>query len=425
MHEAPKIGYTATAIINHKINTMNFTQKLRKYIGIRTKKIPESRIKTLEKVLGLKLPEEYRFFLLNFGDNTEENGTFLTLEQSLEYQKIRTDISFPFDKKDIQKTIEERIEKKNDNFFLEPEDNEGSTMVIADNGCNELTHIVLAGSLQGTIWISTDRGWTPLLDKKNIPLTFVNWLKENLEDLFGEKITETKNPTKENKLIKTFVLPPPETEKLFLRNEKLKELPKGIETLTHLTTVYLDDNKLQTLPSFFGKLKKIKWLELSKNPIQILPDILLQLPNLQHLDISTTPIKNLPDWFFQLPLTELFANNTNEVDWNQALEKLPPPSSLKILSIQNCQLKKLSPKIVQFTTLTTLYLNDNPLNEIPKELSELSKLELLGLAGAQIKSVPDEIINMPSLKKIVLQGTPNFAKEKKRIQVLRPTLIVI
>ena len=78
------------------------------------------------------------------------------------------------------------------------------------------------------------------------------------------------------------------------------------------------------------------------------------------------------------------------------------------LSFNN--LVKLSPKIGTLQHLQQLWLNDNPLREVPLELAECHKLKELDLKNTFIITLPREMANMTSLLFLNLDNCP--MKEK-------------
>ena len=74
------------------------------------------------------------------------------------------------------------------------------------------------------------------------------------------------------------------------------------------------------------------------------------------------------------------------------------------LSFNN--LVKLSGKIGTLQQLQQLWLNDNPLREVPLELAHCHKLNQLDLRNTFIITLPREMANMTSLLVLSLDGCP-------------------
>ena len=67
---------------------------------------------------------------------------------------------------------------------------------------------------------------------------------------------------------------------------------------------------------------------------------------------------------------------------------------------------KLNPQIGELSNLQQLWLNDNPLREVPFELSNCHKLKELDLKNTFIITLPREMANMAALLILNLDGCP-------------------
>lgn len=67
---------------------------------------------------------------------------------------------------------------------------------------------------------------------------------------------------------------------------------------------------------------------------------------------------------------------------------------------------KLSPRIGELESLTILWLNDNPLREVPVELASCKKLKEVDLKNTYVISMPRELSMLTSLKLLNLDGAP-------------------
>jgi Leucine-rich repeat (LRR) protein len=67
---------------------------------------------------------------------------------------------------------------------------------------------------------------------------------------------------------------------------------------------------------------------------------------------------------------------------------------------------RLDPRIGELSQLQILWLNDNPLREVPLELSNCLKLRELDLKNTFIVTLPREISNLTSLLQLNLDGCP-------------------
>jgi Leucine-rich repeat (LRR) protein len=131
---------------------------------------------------------------------------------------------------------------------------------------------------------------------------------------------------------------------LSLKNDHLKELPVGIESLTNL-----------------------KVLDLSGNDFKVLPTAFSNLTNLEELFLND-------DKYFQLKKNIL------------TLSKLP---NLKSLHLENDGLKVLPKKISMLINLESLYLNNNRFKNLPQELMNLENLKYLDFHDNRL-NLPDQ-----------------------------------
>ena len=83
-------------------------------------------------------------------------------------------------------------------------------------------------------------------------------------------------------------------KKLFLRRNKIKELPEFIGFLSDLEMLDLRINEIKALPSSIGLLSKIKYLNLSSNILFSLPESIGNLTSLIRLDLNNNKLKSIP-----------------------------------------------------------------------------------------------------------------------------------
>ena len=67
---------------------------------------------------------------------------------------------------------------------------------------------------------------------------------------------------------------------------------------------------------------------------------------------------------------------------------------------------RLDPRIGDLCNLQILWLNDNPLREVPLELNDCYKLRELDLKNTFIITLPREMANLTSLLLLNLDGCP-------------------
>lgn len=187
-------------------------------------------------------------------------------------------------------------------------------------------------------------------------------------------------------------------EELHIRGNNIKYLPTNFGNLKYLkildigennvsnsdTTIYLpyllklraDANQLESIPTFLNQCKSLEYLNLNQNRIHDLSGI-DQLNRLRTLNIGDNPLTSIE------PIAELGNLEHLTLDWidldtiNQAgLERL---KSLRILSIENCNLHQLPAWVGARNNLEELSLIGNNLTEIPPALYQMKRLKKLWL----------------------------------------------
>lgn len=81
-------------------------------------------------------------------------------------------------------------------------------------------------------------------------------------------------------------------------------------------------------------------------------------------------------------------------------------TSLVRLDLSFNNLVRVDPAIGDLVSLEILWLNDNPLREVPVEISKCHKLKELDLKNTYIISLPREMANLSSLLMLTLDGCP-------------------
>ncbi len=87
--------------------------------------------------------------------------------------------------------------------------------------------------------------------------------------------------------------------------------------------------------------------------------------------------------------------------------KLLEYPNLQVLLIGRSSLKELTPIILKnLVNLQDLYISNNVLEEIPKEIGELKHLTYLDIQGNSITAFPNEMAQLKKLKEIRINYTP-------------------
>ncbi|ORZ36968.1 hypothetical protein BCR44DRAFT_96565 [Catenaria anguillulae PL171] len=141
---------------------------------------------------------------------------------------------------------------------------------------------------------------------------------------------------------------------LNLFGNRLKELPKGVGTLTLLEFFTASNNRIKELPHGFGGMPKIRVLDLSANYLTDLRSLTL-LTSLNELYISDNKLTELPEDFGKLKSLEVACSHSLV----QCCRRIQ-------LSLRNNRLETLPPSFAQLTALKTLYMQNNRLKQLPR-----------------------------------------------------------
>eukprot|EP01052_Picozoa_sp_SAG31_P021774 SAG31_NODE_1700_length_7499_cov_2.107973_6_plen_846_part_01 len=167
---------------------------------------------------------------------------------------------------------------------------------------------------------------------------------------------------------------------LLLSGNLLRSLPDSIDSMTQLQDLEVDNNRIQTLPRSLSKCKNLVYLYVSQNELTGALPALGDLDKLQQLQLS---------------------NN-----WNlgHLPEQLPP--SLTLLYANGCGLKNgsLPESLGNLSHLTTLWVRDNELQELPPAVRRLEKLQSLDAENISMRTLPAWIGNLRDLDYLLVSG---------------------
>ena len=163
-----------------------------------------------------------------------------------------------------------------------------------------------------------------------------------------------------------------------------------------LINLDLSENNIKEInASFLSDQMLLNKLDLSYNELTVCPPIAVlnhlltlkitenQLQNLSWTDANPTNL-NISD----LPLKELYLNNNNFEETTD-FSLLLKTKNLSRLEMRSCNLKRLPSVITSLESLTSIYLDNNQLDEFPIDvLSELPVLRGISLRHNNIKSIP-------------------------------------
>ncbi|ESP00730.1 hypothetical protein LOTGIDRAFT_158023 [Lottia gigantea] len=171
-------------------------------------------------------------------------------------------------------------------------------------------------------------------------------------------------------------------ERLYLKRNKLKTLPKDIRCFCNLIDLYLPANEIHKLPDEIGCLKNLRYLDLSSNFLKSLPASIGQLSNLEKLNLSINNFLSI------LP---------NEIGQLQKLLTFEAAYlNLKIFPKQLCDCKSLQ----------KLCLDRNFISFIPKEIVKLKNLQDLSMCGNSLVSLSHNLMKLKNIRDIYVDQNP-------------------
>eukprot|EP01088_Endostelium_zonatum_P020671 TRINITY_DN7734_c0_g1_i1.p1 TRINITY_DN7734_c0_g1~~TRINITY_DN7734_c0_g1_i1.p1 ORF type:complete len:1171 (-),score=307.66 TRINITY_DN7734_c0_g1_i1:44-3556(-) len=218
----------------------------------------------------------------------------------------------------------------------------------------------------------------------------------------------------------------PRLQKLYLNGNKLTNLPASLGNWENLAELECSDNQITSFPvSFFslpttlGKidlrnnkissfppppqsaannkgpiLERLWFLDLGRNRISKFPTEIFQMTSLFHLSMWDNFISTIPPGISSLTRLKTFhiAYNTLGADKTFGIShEISSLVSLQIISIQGCALSSIPECLYQMPWLREVYLSNNDIKEVSKDIAKLNNLHILDLTGNLIKSLPDEI----------------------------------
>nr|MBK9653711.1 leucine-rich repeat domain-containing protein [Bacteroidota bacterium] len=159
--------------------------------------------------------------------------------------------------------------------------------------------------------------------------------------------------------------------RLNLSNQNFK-MPSDSIWMKFINLEYLSlkNDHLKVIPLGLGNLKKLSVLDLSGNDFQVLPPSFSNLEN----------------------LTELFLNDEKKIDFNTSLMIISKLPNLRILHLENDNLKSMPQSLLSFSHLEKLYLNNNKFKQTPLEVVGLKNLKYLDLHDNKFRLINP---NMP------------------------------
>jgi Leucine-rich repeat (LRR) protein len=215
-------------------------------------------------------------------------------------------------------------------------------------------------------------------------------------------------------------------ETLLLYSNKLQSLPlKDFKQFTNLRVINVSGNNIVTLPDeIFANCKSLTLVNVAANLLTKLPNSITQLPRLEKLNASDNQISEFPEGMEELQslrtlvfshnqlrhvpvlfqLTQLTALNLTR---NQ-IETVPAalPSSLKEVRLAGNKITRISGELLMnlSPSIRHLDISYNELEELPVQIGQLTALEVLYLSENQLTALPRELACLRgSLKELLVE----------------------
>jgi Leucine-rich repeat (LRR) protein len=207
-----------------------------------------------------------------------------------------------------------------------------------------------------------------------------------------------------------------------LADNKLGNLPAEVGLCTQLESLLLFKNELTSLPEEIGGCTALKTLNVFNNKLAALPEGISRCAALEVCNMGSNKLKSLPSTDEWVNMKEFKIHQNNliiklpsfakmkslevvKLDFLKPLTELPDfdvHESLEHFECGNCQITALPPSIVNWTALTHLNCASNRLELLPP--LALPELKILKLDNNELKSLPPELGQCGSLQTFFAPG---------------------
>ncbi|XP_055505518.1 leucine-rich repeat-containing protein 10B isoform X1 [Leucoraja erinacea] len=169
--------------------------------------------------------------------------------------------------------------------------------------------------------------------------------------------------------------------------KKIKRLPVPICSFTYVEKLYISNNRLRELPDEFEQLVNLKILALDFNKFEDVPKVVCNMQNLTRLYLGSNRLMTIPPEFSNLEnLRCLWIESNHFRKFPKQLINMP---SLKSLQMGDNKLKTLPEDLVRFINLRGFWLYGNRFEDFPKVLLKMEFLEILDMDKNKIADFPD------------------------------------
>jgi Leucine-rich repeat (LRR) protein len=147
--------------------------------------------------------------------------------------------------------------------------------------------------------------------------------------------------------------------------------------------------------------KHIREIILEKQQLLVVPRHLWKFTSLTTLKLKSQEINSMERVCHMTHLSSLYLNDNKICEVPHALARCH--QKLMILDLSSNQITELSPGILNLTNLIYLALSSNKIVEIPKSIHSLHALTSLSLTDNKIHEIPDSIQHLKKLTILLLE----------------------
>ncbi|EOA30300.1 hypothetical protein CARUB_v10013425mg [Capsella rubella] len=193
---------------------------------------------------------------------------------------------------------------------------------------------------------------------------------------------------------------------LNLSGNQLSSLPPAFSRLIHLEELDLSSNSLSTLPESIGSLVSLKKLDVETNNIEEIPHNISGCSSLKELRADYNRLKALPEAVGKLSTLEILTVRYNNI--RQLPTTMSSMANLKELDVSFNELESVPESLCHAKTLVKLNIGNNfaNLRSLPGLIGNLEMLEELDMSNNQIRFLPYSFKTLSQLRILHTQQNP-------------------
>ena len=306
---------------------------------------------------------------------------------------------------------------------------------------------------------------TRVLYAANPSFTLIDDVKSGKID--PKSVTKLSISDSREKRLPRILLSCTQVKELELVNSTIKKLPRKIDKLKDLSSIYIYNQKSKNrlklaknsiikellitgtdagkLPKSYKGFKSLEHLNLRSNiGLNSFPNVyantnlkkltlygnvltLNDLGNgvklsLEELNLQQNKIKTVPEAISSFTSLKKLTFNYNEIA--EVHSNIANLKDLEEVSFYNNKLKSIPEGVYKLTQLKTIDLYHNEINKIEPAITNLSSLEVLYLSNNQLTSLPDNIGEISSLRELYISNNklfdlPSSLKNLNKLVVFR------